>query len=155
MKLHLIAAHDENLVIGHNGKLPWHISDDLKHFKKITMGRPILMGRGVFEEIGEKPLPGRRNVVLSSKKWNQVESYNNIDSALKALKGEEIVFVIGGGQIYAQLIDQCEKMYITLVDGEHPGDVYFPDYLNDVNKKWKEINRESFTGYTFVEYIRV
>lgn len=155
MKLHLIAAHDENLVIGHNGKLPWHISEDLKHFKKITLGSPILMGRGVFEEIGEKPLPGRRNVVLSSRKWNQVESYSDIDSALKALVDEEIVFVIGGGQIYSQLIDRCEKMYITLVEGVHEGDVYFPDYLNDVNKKWKEINRENYTGYTFVEYIRV
>ncbi|HAC14455.1 MAG TPA: dihydrofolate reductase [Bacteroidetes bacterium] len=155
MRLHLIAAHDENLVIGHKGKLPWHISDDLKHFKKITMGSPILMGRGVFEEIGQKPLPGRRNVVLSSKKWDEVESYGDIESALDALKEEDIVYVIGGGQIYRQLIDKCEKMYITEVDGQHEGDVFFPDYKLDLDADWIEISRNTYSGYAFVEYMRI
>ena len=155
MRLHLIAAHDENLVIGHRGRLPWHISDDLKHFKKITMGCPILMGRGVFEEIGGKPLPGRRNVVLSSQKWDHIESYRDIDSAICALENEDIVFVIGGGQIYRQLIDDCEKMYITEVRGEHEGDVFLPNYIPDIHKKWVEISRDTHSEYAFVEYIRV
>lgn len=154
MKLHLIAAHDDNLVIGHNGRLPWKLPDDLKHFKTITMGYPILMGRGVFEEIGEKPLPGRRNVVLSRKKWPGIESYNSIAAAFGALQDEEVVFLIGGGQIYTQLIDRCEKMYITEVKGTHHGDVFFPEYRNLVGKTWIEVNREVSLTHCFVEYIR-
>lgn len=154
MRLHLIAAHDDDLVIGHQGKLPWRLPEDLKHFKSVTMGHPILMGRGVFEEIGEKPLPGRRNVVLSSKKWPNIESYSQITAAFFALKDEDIVFLIGGGQIYSQLIDFCEKMYITEVSGKHQGDVFFPEYRDQIGKKWIDVSRENYSTHSFVEYIR-
>lgn len=154
MKLHLIAAHDDNLVIGNQGKLPWRLPEDLKHFKSTTMGHPILMGRGVFEEIGEKPLPGRRNVVLSRKKWDNIESYSDIRSALEALSSEVVVFLIGGGQIYSQMIDLCDKMYITEVHGSFEGDVYFPEYRDQIGKKWIEVSRESNSTHSFVEYIR-
>lgn len=154
MKLHLIAAHDDNLVIGNQGKLPWRLPEDLKHFKSTTMGYPILMGRGVFEEIGEKPLPGRRNVVLSRKKWDNIESYSDIRSALEALSSEVVVFLIGGGQIYSQMIDLCDKMYITEVHGSFEGDVYFPEYRDQIGKKWIEVSRESSSTHSFVEYIR-
>lgn len=153
MKLHLIAAHDENLVIGYQGKLPWRLPEDLKHFKAITMGHPILMGRGVFEELGEKPLPGRRNVVLSRKQWDNVESYSSTYDALEALSDESLVFVIGGGQIYSQLIDECEKMYITEIQGTHTGDVFFPEYRDLIGKKWIELSRENYPTHSFVEYI--
>jgi dihydrofolate reductase len=155
MRLILIVAHDENLVIGSNGKLPWHLPEDLKHFKKVTMGYPILMGRGVFEEIGMKPLPGRRNVVLSSREWDNIESYKSIKEALNALQKEDNVFLIGGGQIYEQLISECDYMYITEVEGSHTGDVYFPEYRNDIGIKWLEVSRESHDGFTFVEYRRI
>lgn len=155
MKLILIAAHDENLVIGFDGKLPWHLPEDLKHFKKVTMGCPILMGRGVYVEIGKKPLPGRRNVVLSSSEWDNVECYKSVDEALRALQNEEKVFLIGGGQIYEQLINKCDYMYITQVKGAHNGDVFFPDYRNDIGKKWQEVGRESHTGFSIVEYRRI
>jgi dihydrofolate reductase len=154
MKLHLIAAHDDNLVIGNKGKLPWRLPEDLKHFKSITMGHPILMGRGVFEEIGEKPLPGRRNVVLSRKVWNHVESYSRIDDALTALSEEDVVFLIGGGQIYDQMIEMCDKMYITEVKGSFDGDVFFPEYRAQIGKKWIEVNRDNYPTHSFVEYIR-
>lgn len=154
MKLHLIAAHDKNLVIGNQGKLPWRLPEDLKHFKETTMGYPILMGRGVFEEIGEKPLPGRRNVVLSRKKWDNVESFSKIEHALIALSNEPVVFLIGGGQVYSQMIDLCEKMYITEVHGTYSGDVFFPEYRDQIGKKWIEISREAYPTHTFVEYIR-
>jgi dihydrofolate reductase len=154
MKLHLIAAHDESLVIGKDGALPWYLPDDLKHFKKITLGHPILMGRGVFEEIGLKPLPGRRNVVLTSQKWDFVETYPDISSALKGLSDEEIVFVIGGGQVYSQLLDSCEKLYITEVVGVHEGDVFFPEYRHQIGKIWHEIAREDHSTHRFVEYVK-
>lgn len=154
MILHLIAAHDENLVIGKDGKLPWHLPQDLKHFKTVTMGKPILMGRGVFEEIGSKPLPGRRNVVLSSRKWDGIESYSTISEALFALKDEELVFVIGGGQIYKELIHKCTYMYITFVNGVHDGDVYFPEYRDKIGVEWEEVFREANTDFDFIEYKR-
>lgn len=155
MKLYLIAAHDQNLVIGHRGKLPWHIPEDLKHFKRVTMGHPILMGRGVFDEIGNKPLPGRRNVVLSSNQWADVESYRTIDDALEALETEEIVFLIGGGQIYRQLLHLCDRLYITEVDGVHQGDVFFPEYRHLIGESWIETSRQSHDGYSFVMYDRI
>jgi dihydrofolate reductase len=155
MKLHLIAAHDDNLVIGNDGKLPWYIPQDLKHFKSVTMGKPILMGRGVFEEIGLKPLPGRRNIVLSRQKWDGIESFTSIDAALMALMDEEIVFVIGGGEIYSQLIDLCNYMYITHVKGIHDGDVYFPEYRHMIGDQWIETSKEIHEGFDFLEYKRI
>jgi len=155
MMLHLIAAHDDNLVIGKDGKLPWNIPQDLKHFKTVTMGKPILMGRGVFEEIGCRPLPGRRNIVLSKQKWEGIESYHTIKEALKAVENEEIVFVIGGGQIYRELIPKCSYMYITHVDGVHEGDVFFPEYRNEIGLNWTEVNKETHSDFEFIEYKRI
>lgn len=155
MKLHLIAAHDDNLVIGNEGKLPWRLPEDLKHFKSVTMGKPILMGRGVFHEIGFKPLPGRRNVVLSGRSFPEVESYTSIEMALKALSDEEIVFVIGGGEVYKQLIHRCIYMYITHVKGAYTGDVFFPEYRDQINKTWKEVERKTHEGFDFIEYERL
>lgn len=150
MILKLIVAHDKNLVIGNKGKLPWHISEDLKLFKRTTMGKPILMGRGVFEEIGCKPLPGRRNVVLSKTRvWEGVESYPSISEALKALENEETVFVIGGGQIYKELLGKCDYLYVSLVEGEYEGDVFFPEYRQEIGKVWIETEKQKMDGFTF------
>lgn len=154
MRLYLIAAHDQNLVIGNQGKLPWHIPDDLKHFKRLTMGHPILMGRGVFDEIGNKPLPGRRNVVISSRDWPDIECYKSIDDAMKALASEDVVFLIGGGQLYVQLLHHCDRLYITEIEGVHQGDVFFPEYRNLIGKTWIEMSREQYDGYAFVTYER-
>ena len=154
MELALIAAHDENLIIGNEGQLPWNIPEDLKHFKKTTMGFPILMGRGVFDEIGRKPLPGRKNVVLTSQTFDNVPCFAKIDDALKYLQNEERVFVIGGGQIYAAMIHLCSYMYITEVDGKHDGDVFFPEYRNQIGTVWQEVNRNQFSGFRFIEYKR-
>ena len=85
MKIIVIAAHDPNLVIGNNGALPWHFSEDLKHFKKTTSGFPILMGRGVFEELGSKPLPNRQNIVLSTtRNYDNVACYTSLEQAIEA-----------------------------------------------------------------------
>src|SRR5690625_6086602 len=90
MKLIIVAAHDPNLAIGKDGTLPWYYPEDLKFFKKTTIGSPVLMGRGVFEELNEKPLPGRRNIVLSrTRTYSGTESFPSIQEALEALSGEE------------------------------------------------------------------
>lgn len=156
MKLALIAAHDPNLVIGKDGDLPWHYPEDLKHFKKTTLGHPVLMGRGEFEELGEKPLPGRENVVLSrSKDYDHVPTFESVDKALEYLQNYEWVFVIGGGEIYKQTIDRADKLVITQIHKEYEGDTWFPEYRGDIGTVWRETNREEYSNFTIVEYERM
>lgn len=156
MKLSIIVAHDPNLVIGKDGELPWHFSEDLKFFKKTTMGSPILMGRGVFEELNEKPLPGRENVVLSrSKSYDHVPTFKSIAEALDYLSNHDQVFVIGGGEIYQQTINRVDELIITQIKKEYEGDTYFPEYRNQIGDSWKEIWREDHEEFSFVKYSRI
>jgi dihydrofolate reductase len=156
MKLSIIVAHDPNLVIGKDGELPWHFSEDLKFFKKTTMGSPILMGRGVFEELNEKPLPRRDNVVLSrSKSYDHVRTFSSIDEALDYLSDQEQVFIIGGGEIYKQTIDHVDELITTQVKKEYEGDTYFPEYRDQIGKTWEEVWREEHEEFSFVKYQRV
>jgi dihydrofolate reductase len=127
MKLIIIAALNRKRVIGNKGKLPWHISEDLKRFKRLTVGHAVLMGRKTFESMG-KPLSDRRNVVLTSKTIPGVESYSTIAAALVALKEEEKIFVIGGGKIFEQFLDRVDELHLTLVDIDVDGDTFFPSY---------------------------
>lgn len=153
MKLSIIVAHDPNLVIGKDGELPWHFSEDLKFFKKTTMGSPILMGRGVFEELNEKPLPGRKNVVLSrSRSYDHVTTFSSIDEALDYLSDQEQVFIIGGGEIYKQTIDRVDELIITQVKREYEGDTHFPEYRDKIGEVWEEVWREDHEKFTFVKY---
>jgi dihydrofolate reductase len=155
MKLILIAAHDPNLIIGKDGDLPWHYSEDLKFFKKTTMGCPLLMGRVVFEELNEKPLPGRENVVLSrSKEYDHVPTFSSIEDALEHLNDRKEVFVIGGGKIYEQMIGKADELVITEVKKKHKGDTYFPEYRDDIGSVWKETWREDHDKFSFVKYQR-
>lgn len=155
MILALIAAHDQNLVIGVDGELPWRYKEDMLYFKKTTMGFPVLMGRGVFEEIGEKRLEGRRNIVLTKSreyKDKNVEVYRSIESALEHLKDEKKVFVIGGGEIYSQTIGFADQLYITEIHGSHKGDTFFPEYRHQIGQKWIEKWREDHTDFSFIRY---
>lgn len=105
----IVAAHDPNLVIGKEGGLPWRYPEDLKHFKKTTLGHTIIMGRGVFEELNEIPLPGRTNVVLSTtRSYENVDSYDSLKEALNACDEDE-VFIIGGGVLYRDALDIADK----------------------------------------------
>lgn len=155
MKLAIIVAHAKNLVIGKNGKLPWHISEDLKHFKKRTMGKPLLMGRRVFEEFGGKPLPGRENVILTRKEFEGVKTFDSIPKALEYLKDHPKVYIAGGGQIYRQFMPAADSMEITEIHKDYDGDVTFPEYRHEISSIWKEINREDYNEYSFVDYERV
>lgn len=153
MKISLIAAHDPNLVIGKDGKLPWHYSEDLKFFKKTTLGHPIVMGRIVFEELNEKPLPGRENIVLSrSKKYDHVKTFDSIDKALDYLKDNEKVYIIGGGIIYKQTMKLSDELIITQVHNTYDGDTFFPEYRNDIGDVWSEVWRKDHTDFSFIKY---
>lgn len=156
MILSLIAAHDPNLVIGNDGKLPWHYKEDLQFFKKTTMGCPIIMGRGVFEELNEKPLPGRLNIVLTrTRTYDSVSSFPTIAQAIDFVKAEDHVFIIGGGEIYRQTIDMADRLYITEIQKEYRGDTFFPEYRDQIDKKWTQVWREDYENFSFIEYHRV
>ncbi len=155
MKLIIIAAHDPNLVIGKDGALPWHYSEDLKFFKRTTLGSPIIMGRVVFEELNEKPLPGRENVVLSrSKTYDHVKTFTSIEEAINHFSDHDKVFIIGGAEIYRQTIDRVDELIITEIKKEYDGDTFFVDYRKDVGNTWKEVWRESNEEMNFVKYKR-
>jgi dihydrofolate reductase len=154
MTLAIVAAIGKNRVIGQDGKLPWHISEDLKRFKKLTSGHTVLMGRKTFESIG-KPLSNRRNVVISSKHIPNVETYPSIEAALTALADQDKVFIIGGGQIYAQLLDRADELYLTLVDKRVEGDAFFPPYEHLIGKRFVLVRQEAHGGFAFVDYARL
>jgi len=153
VKIALIAAVSRNRVIGKDGKLPWHISEDLKRFKRLTTGHAVLMGRTTFESLG-KPLPDRRNVVLTSRPIPGVETYRSIDDALKALNDEERVFVIGGGKIFAQLIERADELYLTLIDHDVEGDTFFPPYEHLLGTRFTLVRSTPANGYMFADYAR-
>jgi dihydrofolate reductase len=154
VKLALIAALSRTRVIGKEGKLPWHISEDLKRFKRLTSGHAVLIGRKTFESLG-KPLPSRRNVVLSSHPIPGIETYASLHAALDALKSEGRVFAIGGGQMYTQLLERADELYLTIVDRDVDGDTMFPPYEHLINTRFKETRREEHDGYTFVDYVKL
>ena len=129
MKIHLIWAQDQNGGIGKDSKLPWHIPADLKNFKKLTFNSTIVMGRKTWMSLTIKPLPERRNVVLSSNSMADVENYNSIEQCIETLYKDDVnkIFVIGGAQIYRHFIHRADELHITLVDIETEKiDTYFP-----------------------------
>lgn len=143
MRVTIIVARDLNGVIGAGGKLPWHLPEDLAHFKRVTMGHPILMGRRTWESIG-RALPGRRNLVVSRDAGFSAagaEVHPSPQAALAACAGAEEVFVIGGAQVYAALLGLTDRVILTEVHASLTGDTHFPKLdLHD----WREISRQSY-----------
>lgn len=126
----LIAAITKNRVIGHEGAMPWHLPAELAYFKKITLGKTVLMGRRTFESIG-KALPYRRNWVLSHKAdlcLPGCEIFPSLEIALAAMPAHEELVVIGGATLYEQTLPLANRLYLTFVDCELPGDTYFPEW---------------------------
>lgn len=155
MTLTAIVAHDPQLVIGKDGELPWHFSEDLKHFKSVTMGHPMIMGRGVFEGLNEKPLPGRENVVLSrTKDYDHVPTFSSFEDAMKYLDDEELVFLIGGGEIYRQFLFRVDQLIVTEIHQDFEGDTFFPEYRDKIGDIWEEQEREDHEQFSFVVYDR-
>ncbi|ARD43677.1 type 3 dihydrofolate reductase [Colwellia sp. PAMC 21821] len=136
--LSMIVAHANNRVIGKNNDMPWHLPADLSYFKKTTLGKPIIMGRKTFQSIG-RPLPGRKNIVISRDESYQVEGVevvNSVEAALALVVDSEEVMVIGGGAIYQHCLAAAQRLYITHIDADIDGDTYFPDY--DLSM-WKKV----------------
>ena len=140
MIISLIAAMDKNRLIGRENGLPWHLPADFKHFKEVTMAKPVIMGRKTFESIG-KPLPGRENIVISRSGFDAegIVVVDTIDKALQAANGAEEAMVIGGASFYEQMIDRADRLYLTHVDAECEGDAWFPDF--DVSE-WNIVSEQ-------------
>ena len=154
MNLIIIAALTKNRVIGKDGKIPWHIPEDLKRFKELTSGHTVLMGGKTYESLG-RPLPNRRNVVLTSKALTGVETYSTLEQALQALKDEERVFVIGGGRVFTELLESADELHLTIVDRIVEGDTFFPRYEHLVERDFSLVMKEERPGYAFVHYERM
>ena len=134
--LSLIVAVDENNLIGNNNQLPWHLSADLKYFKSVTMGKPIIMGRKTFDSIG-KPLPGRKNIIITRNnnfKAAGCEVYTDINEAIKNCEPEEECFVIGGAELFRIALPLANKLYLTKIHHQFEGDTFFPALENRI---WK------------------
>lgn len=143
MKISLIVAMAENRVIGRDNSLPWHLSDDLKSFRRITMNKPVVMGRKTHESIG-RPLPGRQNIVISRNSDYQAEGCtvcHDLNEAFRLCAAEEEVVVIGGHAIYRLALERAHRIYLTEVHAEIEGDVSFPDFNRG---EWDEIERVDY-----------
>jgi len=161
-KISIIAAIADNYAIGKSNKLPWYLPADLKHFRQLTTGHAVLMGRLTFESLPSGPLPNRKNIVLTSGMSEGVnEGFFEADSLADATylcENEEQVFIIGGASVFSQCIDQVNTMYVTWVHSDFEGDTFFPEIKMD---EWQEISREdhdadelNIYSYSFVVYER-
>ncbi|MEI7907659.1 MAG: dihydrofolate reductase [Bacteroidota bacterium] len=156
MKIILIAAMNSKRVIGKNGAIPWHISDDLQRFKQMTIHHTVLMGRKTFESIG-KPLPQRKNVVITKQPFiaDDVVTFPSLDAAFSALMNEEKIYVIGGGEIFQQTIDLADELMLTIVDDDTSGDTFFPQYEHLLRKKFVLFSTEDHKGFRFRDYRKI
>ncbi|MBH0165544.1 dihydrofolate reductase [Fictibacillus sp. 7GRE50] len=160
MNFSIIAAMDENRVIGKDNDLPWRLPKDWKYVQKITMGKTIVLGRKNFESIG-KALPGRKNIVLTRKKDFSPQDcivVHSIDEVLKTCDCDEEVIIFGGEEIYRQFMPMVTKMYLTKIHHAFEGDTFFPDFNE---RDWKEVSRvkgiqdkDNPYIYYFHQYIR-
>ncbi len=162
MKISLIVAMSSNRVIGLDNKMPWHLSADLRKFKHITMGFPLIMGRKTFEAIG-KPLPGRTNIIISRNPNYHQDGclvFTSLDAALNhACRLSAQVFVIGGATLYEAVLPLANELYLTEIQQEFAGDTFFPE----INvSEWREVAREEIAddpqvsfSYRFMKLVRV
>ena len=151
MRLSLIVAMASNRAIGLNKQMPWHLSADLKKFKQITMGAPILMGRKTFESIG-KPLVGRTNIIISRNPKYQQQGcfvFNSIEVALKTYHAEPEVFIIGGASFYKAMLPLADRLYLTDIHQVFEADTFFPE----INRsQWQEVAREDINNDNSVDF---
>ncbi|MBL0596250.1 type 3 dihydrofolate reductase [Aeromonas jandaei] len=162
MKISMIAAMAHDRVIGKDNQMPWHMPADLAHFKRVTLGKPVLMGRKTFESIG-RPLPGRRNLVISRNPDYQadgIEVVGSVEAALALLAENEVaeVMVIGGGHLYAELLPRADCLYLTRIELEVEGDTRFPAFADE---QWQCVEREAHRAdeknphpYSFETWLR-
>jgi dihydrofolate reductase len=166
MKISIIVARSTQGVIGRDNELPWRLPADLKHFKSTTLGHPIIMGRNTWESLG-RPLPDRRNIVISRTPGfsaEDAETFSSLEDALSACETSDQVFIIGGAQVYEQAIEFADEMIITEVQIDVVGDAHFPEFEEE---DWRVTNFEEhppepdpknpgkeFPAFAFVTYTR-
>ncbi len=155
----VIAAMARNRVIGIDNTLPWRLSEDLKHFKALTMGHHIIMGRKTYESIG-KPLPGRTTVIVTRDPAYRVAgclTAHSLDAAIAACAGDAEVFFVGGAELYAQVLPRADRLYLTEIQADYAGDAHFPEFdraLWRESERRKNVNPEGL-AYHFVIYQRI
>lgn len=159
MKLSIIVAVAENGVIGHNNQLIWHLPEDLKMFKRLTSGHPIIMGRKTFESIG-KPLPNRTSIIITKNPEFQIEGCITVHSLEEAIEAaneieENEAFIIGGAEIYRLALPFADTIYLTEVHHSFEGDTFFPaidkDIWEEVNRTDHDVDEKHLYKYSFVE----
>lgn len=160
VSLSIITAMDENRLIGSNNSLPWHLPADFAYFKRVTMDKPIIMGRKTYESIG-RPLPGRRNIIISRDpdyRAEGCETANSLQAALELVADQDEAMLIGGANLYAQTLDLADSLYITEIHATFKGDAWFPVIDPEI---WMETTREDHEAdeknayaYSFVTYTR-
>ncbi len=161
-ELVIIAAVAENdRLIGKGLDLPWRLSEDLKRFKRLTMGHPLVMGRRTFESLVHQfngPLPGRRLIVLTSQgpfaDYPDVETYPSIEAALDAVADVDTVFIGGGAAVYEAFLPLADRMELTLVEGNYEGDTYFPPFEHLIGDAFAIADTDPRDGFRFVTYVR-
>ncbi|HEX2566842.1 MAG TPA: dihydrofolate reductase [Burkholderiales bacterium] len=158
-RIYLVAAVAANGIIGANGKLPWHLPEDLKHFKRLTLGHPVIMGRRTWESLPGGALPGRENIVVSRNPSFHAPGAavaTSLDAAIAFCAGESLAFVIGGTSLFAEALPIASGLVMTEIHRDYPGDTSFPAYDR---AQWRESQREAHTGadgvrFDFVLYER-
>ncbi|RUO23585.1 type 3 dihydrofolate reductase [Aliidiomarina iranensis] len=171
MEISLIAAMADNRVIGNEGEMPWHLPSELQYFKELTMGKPIIMGRNTFVSIG-RPLPGRHNIVITSKPELLPEGVTTASNPQQAIAAAEAyaaanghklheIMVIGGGQVYEAFLPEATRLYLTHIDLNVPGDTFFPAFYPDewertLLREHKADNQNPLTyrGYLYKRILR-
>jgi len=156
-KVYLVAAVAANGVIGRQGRLPWHLPEDLRHFKQLTLGHPVIMGRKTWESLNGRALPGRDNIVVTRTTGYAAPGAavaSSLDAALALCAGEGTVFVIGGEQLFAESLPTAAGLVLTEIHRDYEGDVSFPQYDRS---RWRESQREQHisadgTKFDFVLY---
>ena len=157
-RIYMIAAVAQNGVIGAGGTLPWHLPEDLKHFKKLTLGHPVIMGRRTWESLG-KPLPGRENIVVTRRPGFAAPDASvaaSLAGAIALCAGEPVAFVIGGAEIYAAALPLADGLVLTEIRQDYEGDTFFPEWDR---KLWRATKQETHTSaagvrFDFVRYER-
>ncbi len=158
-RVYLVAAVAANGIIGAKGGMPWHLPEDLQHFKKLTLGHPVIMGRRTWESLG-KPLPGRENIVVSRKAGFEAPGASvaaTLEAAVALCAGEPVAFVIGGAEIYAAALPIADAIVLTEIEREYEGDAHFPPWDR---KAWRESQKETHTSaegvrFSFVLYEKI
>lgn len=157
-RIYLVAAVGANGIIGANGRLPWSLPEDLKHFKRLTLGHPVIMGRRTWESL-KSPLPGRDNIVVSATPGYEAPGAavaGSLEGALALCAGEPLAFVIGGSRLFQESLPIADGLVMTEIDRAYDGDTWFPPYDRS---RWKETQREAHTAgdgtrFAFVLYER-